>query len=51
MGLDVTIKISIHAPAKGATIKFIVGFIKLLTISIHAPAKGATRLQSRRGIL
>ncbi len=34
-------KISIHAPAKGATI-FSLFFKRFLVISIHAPAKGAT---------
>ena len=36
--------ISIHAPAKGATIAQINFFIPIY-ISIHAPAKGATRLR------
>ena len=36
------ITISIHAPAKGATlIGWFVAYV--YTISIHAPAKGATR--------
>ena len=40
---DKTIKISIHAPARGATIS--VDFPALLRpISIHAPARGATLL-------
>ena len=33
--------ISIHAPAKGATI-FMLFFVTHVLISIHAPAKGAT---------
>ena len=33
--------ISIHAPAKGATIMALIGF-GVIKISIHAPAKGAT---------
>ena len=41
-------KISIHAPARGATIKPI-SSISSLSISIHAPARGATI--SRPGIL
>ena len=36
-----TTAISIHAPAKGATLRDI-PTIKLMEISIHAPAKGAT---------
>ena len=35
------IRISIHAPAKGATQKFL-NDAEHLKISIHAPAKGAT---------
>ena len=46
--IDVCIGISIHAPAKGATVS-----IKLLlplysTISIHAPAKGATQMDQQK---
>ena len=37
--------ISIHAPAKGATMAFAI-FWKSSSISIHAPAKGATILQT-----
>ncbi len=37
--------ISIHAPAKGATILFIISS-SVLKISIHAPAKGATNRTS-----
>ena len=37
--------ISIHAPAKGATVTPADGWVKGL-ISIHAPAKGATRISS-----
>ena len=33
--------ISIHAPAKGATL-FVMATFSQVTISIHAPAKGAT---------
>ena len=39
--LGEVINISIHAPAKGATAQFQLGY-KGLIISIHAPAKGAT---------
>ena len=35
--------ISIHAPAKGATILKDLGIKSLIIISIHAPAKGATK--------
>ena len=38
-------KISIHAPAKGATVEDMGGYIEK-EISIHAPAKGATFLCS-----
>ena len=34
-------RISIHAPAKGATLYFCI-CVLLIKISIHAPAKGAT---------
>ena len=44
--LDV-IKISIHAPVKGATVEEGVQFI-LAQISIHAPVKGATTRQPCR---
>ena len=37
------LKISIHAPAKGATTKETYGTM-LYQISIHAPAKGATAI-------
>ena len=37
-------QISIHAPAKGATIPFDVARLVGLLISIHAPAKGATNI-------
>ena len=39
--------ISIHAPAKGATVTPADGWVKGL-ISIHAPAKGATQHNSSR---
>ena len=35
------IQISIHAPAKGATVVLVLRLV-LQVISIHAPAKGAT---------
>ena len=35
-------KISIHAPARGATVKIRVFWIGGIIISIHAPARGAT---------
>ena len=38
--------ISIHAPAKGATIKIDDDF-EIAEISIHAPAKGATKVRVR----
>ena len=36
-----SLRVSIHAPTKGATVKF-VQFSTRLTVSIHAPTKGAT---------
>ena len=42
-----TLYISIHAPAKGATVSRNRSR-KRIIISIHAPAKGATTLKSRR---
>ena len=39
--LAVALTISIHAPAKGATLKRL-GSNRCRVISIHAPAKGAT---------
>ena len=41
MPRSVTMPISIHAPPRGATTRFIVGE-KAVTISIHAPPRGAT---------
>ena len=40
--LGALVKVSIHAPARGATflIKNILSFLK---VSIHAPARGATK--------
>ena len=45
MGLD-RLKVSIHAPARGATTAYdkVAGKI---TVSIHAPARGATRLEKK----
>ncbi len=41
-------KVSIHAPAWGATIDALAGY-KMQTVSIHAPAWGATALALVRG--
>ena len=41
-GLHKATPISIHAPAKGATIQCLVIIACFRLISIHAPAKGAT---------
>ena len=41
-GQDYELKISIHAPVKGATDDGVVGVPDVL-ISIHAPVKGATK--------
>ena len=40
----ITLRISIHAPARGATLPFQIFDINIL-ISIHAPARGATQFQ------
>src|SRR5205085_1081626 len=39
--------VSIHAPAKGATV-FDQAIVNVMDVSIHAPAKGATPAQGRR---
>ncbi len=39
------IKISIHAPMRGATLSLTYTIRHLIQISIHAPMKGATRDQ------
>ena len=44
--VHLSLLISIHAPAKGATVLRKKGWIHIL-ISIHAPAKGATRWQKQ----
>ena len=41
--VDTAFAISIHAPAKGATILGL-NYLLVLKISIHAPAKGATEI-------
>ena len=43
--LGMTVKISIHAPAKGATNQILTPNQGLI-ISIHAPAKGATQREN-----
>ena len=43
--VPILIRISIHAPAKGAT-SSILSTRPSMTISIHAPAKGATRFRN-----
>ena len=40
------LRISIHAPAKGATLEETLGYSRNTIISIHAPAKGATELET-----
>ena len=42
MLIGLMIDISIHAPAKGATV-YTMQKLSYTTISIHAPAKGATK--------
>ena len=43
----VTVTISIHAPARGATSQMCL-LLRLSTISIHAPARGATSLANAK---
>ena len=35
-------RVSIHAPARGATVDLIEGVNRIVVVSIHAPARGAT---------
>ena len=44
------IRVSIHAPAKGATCWLLVWQPSDVSVSIHAPAKGATAVKSTQEV-